>query len=66
MSAPTWASTFLRNRHLLVLTIAVILVGGLSSIASLPRLEDPAEALQVIGNLRGKLRVDAKEFGLFV
>jgi multidrug efflux pump subunit AcrB len=41
MNQPTWASTFLRNRQLLVLCIVVILVGGLSSLVSLPRLEDP-------------------------
>lgn len=35
------ASVFLRNRHLLVLTILVILVGGYSASSSLPRLEDP-------------------------
>ena len=32
---------FFRNRHLLVLAIAVILVAGFSAISSLPRLEDP-------------------------
>ncbi len=32
---------FFRNRYLLVLSILVILVGGLSAIISLPRLEDP-------------------------
>ncbi len=32
---------FFRNRHLLVLSIMVILVGGLLAIVSLPRLEDP-------------------------
>lgn len=32
---------FFRNRYLLVLSIVVILVGGLSAIVSLPRLEDP-------------------------
>ncbi|MEM7682229.1 MAG: efflux RND transporter permease subunit [Planctomycetota bacterium] len=32
---------FFRNRHLLWLAIAVILVGGLSAGMSLPRLEDP-------------------------
>ncbi|MCZ6830836.1 MAG: efflux RND transporter permease subunit [Gammaproteobacteria bacterium] len=41
MNQPTWASAFLRNRHLLVLSILVILVGGVSSLVSLPRLEDP-------------------------
>ena len=32
---------FFRNRYLLVLSIVVILVGGLSAVFSLPRLEDP-------------------------
>ncbi len=32
---------FFRNRYLLALSIIVILVGGLSAIVSLPRLEDP-------------------------
>lgn len=32
---------FFRNRHLLWLAIAVILVGGITSATSLPRLEDP-------------------------
>ena len=41
MNQPTWASAFLRNRQLLVLSILVILVGGVSSLVSLPRLEDP-------------------------
>ncbi|RMB02012.1 efflux RND transporter permease subunit [Eilatimonas milleporae] len=40
-SRTTIASLFFRNRHLLVLTILVILVSGLSAIVSLPRLEDP-------------------------
>ncbi len=31
----------LRNRHLLWLAVAVILVGGVSSLSALPRLEDP-------------------------
>ncbi|WP_108812106.1 efflux RND transporter permease subunit [Sphingorhabdus sp. Alg231-15] len=37
----SFASLFLRNRHLLVLGILLILVSGLSSIFALPRLEDP-------------------------
>ncbi len=32
---------FFRNRHLLWLSIVVILVGGVSAVMSLPRLEDP-------------------------
>ncbi len=32
---------FTRNRHLLILTIAMILVAGASALASLPRIEDP-------------------------
>lgn len=32
---------FYRNRYLLVLSIVIILVGGLSAILALPRLEDP-------------------------
>ena len=35
------STLFFRNRHLLVLAIAVILVAGFSAISSLPRLEDP-------------------------
>lgn len=34
-------SLFFWNRHLLVLSIVVILVGGLSAVFNLPRLEDP-------------------------
>ena len=34
-------TVYFRNRYLLVLTIVVILVGGLSAVLSLPRLEDP-------------------------
>jgi len=36
-----WSTLFLRNPHLLVITIVVLLVGGLSALRSLPRLEDP-------------------------
>ncbi|MEO0475015.1 MAG: efflux RND transporter permease subunit [Planctomycetota bacterium] len=36
-----WSTLFFRNRHLLWLTVAVIVIGGLSSAVSLPRLEDP-------------------------
>jgi len=35
------ATLFFRNRYLLTLSIVVILVGGLSSFLTLPRLEDP-------------------------
>ncbi len=35
------ASLFFRNRHLLVLSLAIIIVAGLSAATSLPRLEDP-------------------------
>ena len=35
------ATLFFRNRHLLWLSIVVILVAGLSAILNLPRLEDP-------------------------
>ena len=37
----TLATAFFRNRHLLWLSIAVILVAGVSGVVSLPRLEDP-------------------------
>ncbi|MGB0766119.1 MAG: efflux RND transporter permease subunit [Phycisphaeraceae bacterium] len=36
-----WATLFFRNRHLLWLTVIVVLIGGLSSVMSLPTLEDP-------------------------
>ncbi|MGR8921612.1 MAG: efflux RND transporter permease subunit, partial [Gammaproteobacteria bacterium] len=32
---------FTRNRHLLILTIALILVAGVTAVISLPRIEDP-------------------------
>lgn len=35
------ATLFFRNRHLLWLSVAVILVGGVSAVMTLPRLEDP-------------------------
>lgn len=35
------ASLFFRNRHLLVLSITIIVVAGISAVISLPRLEDP-------------------------
>lgn len=36
-----WFSVFFRNKHLLYLSILVILVAGLSAVLNLPRLEDP-------------------------
>lgn len=36
-----WYTAFFRKGHLLVLSIIIILVAGLSAINSLPRLEDP-------------------------
>ena len=36
-----WFTEFFRRGHLLVLTIIIILVAGLSAVTSLPRLEDP-------------------------
>lgn len=36
-----FTTLFFRNRHLLVLSIVVILIAGISTIFSLPRLEDP-------------------------
>ncbi|MDP5130514.1 MAG: efflux RND transporter permease subunit [Paraglaciecola sp.] len=44
MSVPKttpWYSLFYRNKHLLVLSILVLLVAGLSAVMNLPRLEDP-------------------------
>ncbi len=35
------SNLFLRNGHLFVLTVAIILVAGLSSLQNMPRLEDP-------------------------
>ncbi|MDJ0722231.1 MAG: efflux RND transporter permease subunit [Desulfobacterales bacterium] len=35
------ATLYYRNTHLLVLTIVILLVGGLAAITNLPRLEDP-------------------------
>ncbi|MEM9399776.1 MAG: efflux RND transporter permease subunit [Verrucomicrobiota bacterium] len=37
----SFSTLFFRNRHLLVLSIVVILVGGLSAFENLPRQEDP-------------------------
>ncbi|MFQ3248539.1 MAG: multidrug efflux pump [Glaciecola sp.] len=36
-----WYTAFFRRGHLLVLSIIIILVAGLSAVTSLPRLEDP-------------------------
>ncbi|MFT4746178.1 MAG: multidrug efflux pump, partial [Congregibacter sp.] len=36
-----WYSLFFRNGHLLVLSIMVLVVAGLSAINNIPRLEDP-------------------------
>ncbi len=36
-----WYSCFFSNGHLLVLSIVIILVAGLSAVSTLPRLEDP-------------------------
>ncbi|MBE1301922.1 MAG: MMPL family transporter [Alteromonadaceae bacterium] len=36
-----WYSIFFRNGHLLLLSIVIILVSGLSALTNLPRLEDP-------------------------
>lgn len=41
MSTHWTGSALLRNKHLLVLSIVVILVGGVSALMTLPRLEDP-------------------------
>ncbi len=38
---PNLATAMMRNRHLLVLTIVILLVGGYSALRSMPRLEDP-------------------------
>lgn len=35
------STLYLRNRHLLVLTIVVLLIGGFAAVSNLPRLEDP-------------------------
>ncbi|KPJ91347.1 MAG: hypothetical protein AMJ53_11895, partial [Gammaproteobacteria bacterium SG8_11] len=39
--APTFSRIFTQNRHLLIMTIALLLVAGLSALATLPRIEDP-------------------------
>ena len=36
-----WYSLFFRNGHLLVLSIMVLVVAGISAINNIPRLEDP-------------------------
>jgi multidrug efflux pump subunit AcrB len=41
MKRHSFSSLFLRNRHLLVLTMLVISVSGLAAVLALPRLEDP-------------------------
>lgn len=38
---PAWYTLFFRRGHLLVLSIIIVLVAGLSAIQNLPRLEDP-------------------------
>ncbi|MDJ0782023.1 MAG: efflux RND transporter permease subunit [Desulfosarcinaceae bacterium] len=40
-SQPTPATYMMRNPHLLVLTVVILLVGGYSALQSMPRLEDP-------------------------
>ena len=51
VSDPTWlervAERFFNDRRLLVLILALILVAGLSSLAILPRMEDPVLARRV-------------------
>ena len=39
--AQPFSTLFLRNRHLLTLTIVILLVAGASALATLPRIEDP-------------------------
>ncbi|MGF1451140.1 MAG: hypothetical protein ACFB21_03580, partial [Opitutales bacterium] len=36
-----WPTIFMRNGHLLVLTVALIFAAGWSSLNNMPRLEDP-------------------------
>lgn len=38
---PTLAGRFTRNPHLLIVSIALLLVAGLSALVTLPRIEDP-------------------------
>ena len=40
-SSKDWATIFVRDRRLLSLAICLILVAGLSALATLPRMEDP-------------------------
>ncbi len=40
-SKPTLPTYMMHNRHLLVLTIVIMLAGGFSALTSMPRLEDP-------------------------
>jgi len=35
------ATLFIRNRHLLIMTLLLVLVAGLASLMNLPRIEDP-------------------------
>lgn len=39
--SPPWFTMFYRNGHLLLLSIVIVLVAGLSALFNLPRLEDP-------------------------
>ncbi|MEE4377531.1 MAG: hypothetical protein V2J55_08460, partial [Candidatus Competibacteraceae bacterium] len=39
--SPGIATLLIRNRHLLGLTIIILLVAGLSALLNLPRIEDP-------------------------
>lgn len=41
LTTAPWYTAFFRKGHLLVLSIIIILVAGLSAVNSLPRLEDP-------------------------
>ena len=55
-TATTLSTLFYRNRTLLVLAVAIILIGGWSAINSLPRIEDPRitnRLLTVITTLPG-------------
>ena len=40
------STLYLRNRHLLVLTIVVFIIGGIGAVINLPRLEDPRITLR--------------------
>ena len=41
MRKPSWRDAFYRNAHLLVLTVLVIVLAGVSALNNLPRIEDP-------------------------